>query len=71
MEINDSAATTPRRQLLEEWRFPIGGKVVTLKIEGAEPVDVQDMEALFDASRLFYRQVKKRQCQAADPDYSI
>lgn len=63
-----------RIALLESWQFPIGGKCATLTIVGdpTDPIGPEDMDAIFEASMLFKRNIMRRHHLRNPPaDYEI
>lgn len=56
---------------LERWCFPIGEKVATIYIVGKSPVDVLDIDALIEISKLFRKSIAGRPENNPEPEYHI
>lgn len=60
---------------IEQWTFPLGENVAVLTLENqsGRPVEPEDMDALFEASLIFNKQLirRYRARQSTPPEYQI
>lgn len=71
-ELSATPCSAPR--IVEQWTFPIGGKMATLTIVAtdASQVNPDDIDALFEITLLFKQQIMRRHRERPSPqDYEI
>lgn len=72
--MNQSTSLTDER-MIERWTFPIGESVAMLVIENksGKPLEPEDMDALYEASLLFKKQLVRRSQmrRKLQPEYEI
>lgn len=60
----------PRKQIVHNWQFPLGGKAASLSITGWTEITTDDMDALIEVSTMFKAQVARSNAPT-EPEYSI